>query len=813
MGSLALFHIKNAKKCCISQATQLASGVAGTDEGSTSSATRAAVNAAFADEVRTDQTTKLASKDKINSAILEMVESMPHHDNGTSLSVENPDILRSPNGDFSAGFYSVGDNAFCFAIWFSNSRTVVWMANRDQPVNGKHSKLSILETGNLILTDASDLNVDVWADASDLNVDVWATNTVSLSSVQLFLYDTGNLVLRNKEGVLWESFDFPTDTLLPEQLLTGNTKLSNSRVAVLNAIGYFSSSDNFTFVSADYGAVLHRRLTLDYDGNLRLYSWEEEGQTWVVSWQSIQSPCWIPRGCGANSFCSYVIGSGRKCSCSPGYKMKNRSNWADGCEPEVYISCTEMSKSELGFVLLSHVDFFGYDFTIFPNYTFDQCSDQCSTACDCKAFQYRGDSNCYLKTRLLNGIRSPHLWGDIYLKLPKSKNLSDANPLEEFSLICSSDHTLQSCKKGTMKLMLWFVGGVGGLEIFSIIVVWCLFIKTQKSLCVYKQAYDRAAIGFRKFTYTELKKATKSFTEEIGRGAGGIVYKGALSDNRVAAIKRLHEANQGEGEFLAEVSIIGRINHMNLIEMWGYCVEGKHRILVYEYIEHGSLAKNLSSKALDWEKRFKIVVGTAKGLTYLHEDCLDWILHCDIKPQNILLDSNYQPKVSDFGLSKLQNRSVFTNSSLLKIKGTRDYMAPDWVFNLPITSKVDVYSYGIVVLEMVTGVGPSKSVHAIDDRGQAEHKRLVTWVREIMNRVAANTSSPEEIIDPMLEGKYDIGMMETLVGIALQCVEEDKDERPTMNQVHSRTLHKEDDHQNDGPGFMEHKWINECVPN
>ncbi|KAM3758156.1 hypothetical protein ACB098_01G021500 [Castanea mollissima] len=750
--------------------------------------------------------------------------------NEPSLSVKNPDFLISPNGDFSAGFYSVGDNAFCFAIWFSNSRTVVWMANRDQPVNGKHSKLSILKTGNLILTDASNLNVDVWA-----------TNTVSHSPVQLFLNDTGNLVLRNKERVLWESFDFPTDTLLPEQLLTGNTKLvssrsqdnyfsglyelsfnnsgflrllynspdsssywvpspvswplyNNSRIAVLNAIGNFISSDNFTFMSADYGAVLHRRLTLDYDGNLRLYSWEEEEQTWVVSWQAIQSPCRIPGGCGANSFCSYVIGSGRKCSCSPGYKMKNRSNWADGCGPEVYISCTEMLKSELGFLLLSHVDFFGYDFAIFPNYTFDQCSDKCLTACDCKALQYRGDSICYLKTRLLNGIRSPDLWGDIYLKLPKSKIFSDANPLENFSLMCSSDRTLQSSKKGTMRFMLWFVSGVAGLEIFSIIVVWCLFIKTQKSLRVYKQAYDRAAIAFRKFTYTELKKATKSFTEEIGRGAGGIVYKGVLSDNRVAAIKRLHEANQGEDEFLAEVSIIGRINHMNLIEMWGYCAEGKHRILVYENMEHGSLAKNLSIKALDWEKRLKIVVGTAKGLAYLHDDCLDWILHCDVKPQNILLDLNYQPKVADFGLSKLQNRGVLTNSSFSKIRGTRGYMAPDWVFNLPITSKVDVYSYGIVVLEIVTGRDPSKSVHAIDDGGQAEHKTLVTWVREIMNRAVANTSSSlEEIVDPRLEGKYDIGMMKTLVGIALQCVEEDRNERPTMSQVVEMLLGQEKD--------------------
>uniref|UniRef100_A0A7N2KRT9 Receptor-like serine/threonine-protein kinase n=1 Tax=Quercus lobata TaxID=97700 RepID=A0A7N2KRT9_QUELO len=660
---------------------------------------------------------------------------------GTSLFVEKPDILISPNRDFSAGFYSVGDNAYCFAIWFSNSRTVVWMANRDNPVNGKHSKLSLFDTGNLILTDATKLNVTVWA-----------TNTVSLSSVQLFLNDTGNLVLCDKEGiVLWQSFDFPTDTLLPQQLLTRKTKLVSSRsqtnfssgfyelsfnndnllrlvyngldvsdiywfysgledynnsILVFNSLGNLSPSDDFTIMSADYGAMLHRRLTLDYDGNIRLYGWEEERQSWVVSWQAIQRPCIIAGACGANSFCSYVIGYGRKCSCPSGYKMKNRSDWADGCELEVELSCKE---NESGFLMLSHVDFYSYygnDFGNFLNYTFDQCRDLCLAACDCIAFEYNfnkeaGYSKCYPKTRLLNGYRSPELNGDVYLKLPKSYILSHHNPLEEFNLNCAGDGTLQS--------------GVA------------------------KQAYDRAAIGFRKFTYTELKKATESFSEEIGRGAGGIVYKGVLSDNRVAAIKHLNEASQGED--------------------------------------------NLSVNVLDWEKRFKIIMGTAKGLAYLHEDCLDWILHCDVKSQNILLDSTYQPKVADFGLSKLQNRDVLKNSSFSKIRGTRGYMAPEWVFNLPITSKVDVYSYGIVVLEMVTGKDPSRSVHAINDGGVAEHKRLVTWVREKMNKAAANTSLLEEIIDPLLEGKYDIFEMKALVQVALQCIEEDKDVRPTMNQV------------------------------
>ena len=436
-----------------------------------------------------------------------------------------------------------------------------------------------------------------------------------------------------------------------------------------------------------------------------------------------------------------------------------------------------------------------------------------------KAFQYKNlkktkkdhdISNCYPKTLLQNGYRSPNFIGDLYLRLPKSNNISYINPVEEFSLDCSSEGTIQldrtyvkSGENRTLKLMVWFASGVAGLEIVCICVVWCLLIRTQKSLATNNQRYVLDATGFRKFTYTELKKATKGFTEEIGRGAGGIVYKGVLSDNRVAAIKRLYEANQGEEVFKAEVSLIGRINHINLIEMWGYCVDGKHRILVYEYMEHGCLADNLSANTLDSDKRFEIAVGTAKGLAYLHEDCLDWILHYDVKPQNILLDSNYQPKVADFGLSKLQNRSALQNLSFSRIRGTRGYMAPEWVFKFPITSKVDVYSYGIVVLEMVTGKGPSRSIHAsakerkfhaIDDGGEAEHKRMVTWVREKMNKAISNTSLLEEIIDPMLKGRYEMGKMETLIGVALQCIQEDKDARPTMIQV-VRMLRQENDSQ------------------
>ncbi|KAL6215455.1 hypothetical protein ACLB2K_014885 [Fragaria x ananassa] len=188
---------------------------------------------------------------------------------------------------------------------------------------------------------------------------------------------------------------------------------------------------------------------------------------------------------------------------------------------------------------------------------------------------------------------------------------------------------------------------------------------------------------------------------------------------------------------------------------------------------------------------FDIAVGTAKGLAYLHEECLEWVLHCDVKPQNILLDSNYQPKVADFGLSKLLNRDELKNSSFSRKRGTRGYIAPEWVYNLPITSKVDVYSYGVVVLEMVTGKNPAMVMEMSD----GEQRRLTTWVREKLNGTDNIECRIGEIIDPSFAGNYDVEKMEILLTVALHCVEEDKDSRPTMSQVVERLLHHGKDSQ------------------
>ncbi|CAI8615584.1 unnamed protein product [Vicia faba] len=296
----------------------------------------------------------------------------------------------------------------------------------------------------------------------------------------------------------------------------------------------------------------------------------------------------------------------------------------------------------------------------------------------------------------------------------------------------SRNNLLETSKR--QELLKTRVYEFGGLEFVFFIVVGVCLNKTKKKSSGNQNSYHHAILGFRRYSYYELKVATNNFSNEIGRGGGGVVYR------------------------------------------------GKHRILVYEYMENGSLAENLSSKTntLDWSKRYDIALGISRVLAYLHEECLEWILDCDIKPQNILLDSNFQPKLAYFGLSKLKNRNDLNNNSKFSmIRGTRGYMAPEWIFHLPITSKVDVYSYGIVVLEMITGKNPTLMNIEGEDGEMTYNGSLISWVREKKR----SQCWVEEILDPAIGTSCDLSKMDILVRVALECVEEDMDIRPNMSQV------------------------------
>ncbi|OMP06317.1 S-locus glycoprotein [Corchorus olitorius] len=457
---------------------------------------------------------------------------------GSSLSVESAsDVLTSPDGIFSAGFHPVGQNAYSFAIWFNkpscnaNSCTIVWMANRDQPVNGKGSRLCLQKSGNLVLKDAG-------------HIVVWETKTISVSPTQLKLENGGNLVLRDSRGrKLWQSYDSPTDTLLPLQPFTENSRLissksqgnhssgyyqlyfdtdnvlcllykgpefssvywpspwllrweagrstfNNSKIAVLDSLGNFSSTDNFTFVSADYGSRVPRMLKMDLDGNIRLYSLNEDEETWVVSWQAFPQPCMAHGCCGPNSICIYIPDSGRKCSCPPGYIMVDPTDWSLGCQSEFKLSCNE---TEVGYLKLRHVEYYGYDYNMYPNVTLDDCKRICSELCDCKGFQFRfikahepDGTYCYPKTQLLNGHRPPNFNADFYLKVPKATVPFYNNSVQDIKLQCSNKliqplerHYSKKHVNESVRFALWSASAVGVVEILTVIFVWCFLIRTH----------------------------------------------------------------------------------------------------------------------------------------------------------------------------------------------------------------------------------------------------------------------------------------------------------------------------------------------
>nr|TKR66576.1 hypothetical protein D5086_0000310520 [Populus alba] len=441
---------------------------------------------------------------------------------GSSLSVEDDsDILISPDKIFSCGFYGMGQNAYWFSIWFTNSkdRTVVWMANRDRPANGRGSRVSLRRDGAMVLTDVDESII-------------WETNTTSTDVGRAELLDTGNLVLKDPGGkILWQSFDFPTDTLLPNQLFTKRTKLvarlhsgsyasgyfsfffdndnvlrliydgpdissiywpnpdfdvfgngrtnyNSSRTAVFDEMGHFISSDHLQFSAPDTGLLrIKRRLTMDHDGNLRLYSLNNETGLWVISWQALSQLCNVHGIWGINSIC--VNTPDPKCSCPPGYEITEPGNWNKGCKP--MFNSTLSQSQQVKFVLLPHVDYWGFDLNFSASTTFDSCMKLCLGDYRCKAFSYRLDGlgRCLTKGVLFNGYQSPSFPGNIYLRLPVSFETSQLGILNDTDLICQSAESETTIGSPSMynfntKRTRWvyfysFASAIGFIEILFVV--------------------------------------------------------------------------------------------------------------------------------------------------------------------------------------------------------------------------------------------------------------------------------------------------------------------------------------------------------
>ncbi|PWA87153.1 telokin/Myosin light chain kinase [Artemisia annua] len=280
------------------------------------------------------------------------------------------------------------------------------------------------------------------------------------------------------------------------------------------------------------------------------------------------------------------------------------------------------------------------------------------------------------------------------------------------------------------------------------------------------------------YTLRELDIATNGFSSEnvIGEGGYGIVYSGVLADNTMVAVKNLlNNRGQAEKEFKVEVEAIGRVRHKNLVRLLGYCAEGAQRILVYEYVNNGNLEQWLHGEVgpvspLTWEIRMNIVLGTAKGLTYLHEGLEPKVVHRDIKSSNILLDRQWHPKVSDFGLAKLlgSEKSYVTT----RVMGTFGYVAPEYASTGMLNERSDVYSFGILIMEIISGRNP------VDYGRPADEVNLVDWLKTMVTNRNA-----EGVLDPKLPEKPSSRALKRALLVALRCVDPSAQKRPKMGQV------------------------------
>ncbi|XP_054813571.1 probable serine/threonine-protein kinase PBL7 [Prosopis cineraria] len=289
--------------------------------------------------------------------------------------------------------------------------------------------------------------------------------------------------------------------------------------------------------------------------------------------------------------------------------------------------------------------------------------------------------------------------------------------------------------------------------------------------------------GLQVFTFKQLHSATGGFSKSnvIGHGGFGFVYRGVLNDGRKVAIKFMDQAGkQGEEEFKVEVELLSRLRSPYLLALLGYCSDNNHKLLVYEFMANGGLQEHLYPVSnpivmpmkLDWETRLRIALEAAKGLEYLHEDVSPPVIHRDFKSSNILLDKKFHAKVSDFGLAKLGSDKVGGHVST-RVLGTQGYVAPEYALTGHLTTKSDVYSYGVVLLELLTGRVP------VDKKRPPGEVALVTWALPLLT----DREKVATIMDSALEGQYSMKEVVQVAAIAAMCVQSEADYRPLMADV------------------------------
>ncbi|CAI9303896.1 unnamed protein product [Lactuca saligna] len=608
-----------------------------------------------------------------------------------------------------------------------------------------------------------------------MNSTISATN-FSGGRFQLRFQQDGNLVLNTRDILSGNAYDVYDSSGTSD---AANSTNSGEKV-IYDAMGCiyilkrngerFGLTQRDTVPSGDY---YYYRATLDYDGVFRQY-YHPKNATGNTSWEVIsfmpENICNIRMrtdsgACGYNNVCS-LDGNRRKCECPQGFSLLDPNNPSGDCKPDFTPTCDQVESNNgedlFDFIELDNIDWPFSDYVKMAPSDEDTCKSACLVDCFCAVAVY-WDNQCWRKRlplsngRMTAGVKpfvKYRIGGpppQIPPGLPGEKN-------DGRSLI-----VVGSVLLGTSVFVIFVLIGV--------ICVGFFVIYKKKPRNTYSNSND-VETNLPRFTFQELVEATEGFKYELGKGAFGTVYKGVIG-KRTVAMKKLNTVVQdGEKEFKAEVDAIARTHQKNLVQLLGYCDNGEQRVLVYEFMSNGTLAEYLFAETKPtWRQRIYIAVGIAKGLAYLHEECSTQIIHCDIKPQNILLDDYLNAKISDFGLAKLlmMNQS-HTNTG---IRGTKGYVAPEWFRQMPVTVKVDVYSFGVLLLEIISC--RKSLVYESGEKGVAVLTDLA-WDYYQEGRL-------DTFVENDLEALDDYKKLATFVMVGLWCVQENSSMRPTMRKV------------------------------
>ncbi|AQK43656.1 G-type lectin S-receptor-like serine/threonine-protein kinase At2g19130 [Zea mays] len=734
--------------------------------------------------------------------------------------------LVSANGKFALGFFQLQPgSSYYLGIWFDEVPvlTPVWTANRDNPVSNSTSpELTISGDGNMAVVLAESGTTTVWSTSTEANAT--SNDTVAV------LLDSGNLVLRsssNSSLVFWESFDYPTDTQLPGVKIGWDkvTGLDRRLVSRKNSVdlssglysstmghdgvarmlwnssavywsstwtgGFFSAIPemsagsplaNFTFVDNarevyftynifDESTVI--RTTLHVSGRNQVRVWT--GQDWMTVNNQPAHQCDAYAVCGPFTVCTdSASDADPSCDCMRGFSVRSPAEWAvkdrtGGCVRNTPLNCAADGRNRTGvpadkFYSMPGVRLPQNGRQSMPNASSAiECAQAClSSNCSCTAYSYGGEDGCSLWHGELVNVAADGNEGMIYLRLAAKE--------------------LESGKGNRIAM----VAGVAALVlVLVVVVVICSRRNNGKwwSRPIADSDKGGSVVGIATFKYADLQDATKKFSEKLGAGGFGCVFKGRLAgDSTDIAVKRLDGALgnvQGEKQFRAEVNSVGFIQHINLVKLIGFCCEGDRSLLVYEHMPNGSLDSHLFQScrrraALDWSTRYQIALGVARGLGYLHHGCRDCIIHCDIKPQNILLDASFAPKIADFGMAKFLGREF--SRVVTTMRGTVGYLAPEWISGTPVTPKVDVYSYGMVLLELVSGKRNYVEHSSSRAEGQGDYLPVQAAHKLLHGDVLS-------VVDADLQGELNVEEAERVCRVACWCIQDLESDRPTMIEV------------------------------